>query len=476
MESNQEIHILIPNPLEEFPENLNLWLTNFSEYLAFLLGKIMPVTSRISFHHELPETRGNQVMVFLISPVFLSDEAYVKKLEKLSLLIREKDKDELKRARIFKVCILPAPSEEQPQFLQNYTGYNLFPLDQVETESPDLKTFDRDIKNFMWSILVDLAYDISKSLAEYTAISFPVEIKAGLKTVFLAETTEDQEMNREVLKRELEQYGHQVIPGKHLPKEISEIEEVVSEQLSQSSLVIHLVGNQYGDLLEGKDYSLIDLQLRLSAKSGELPGKGEDQEKIIWLPPDLKPADEKQQLFIENLIRQEETEKVAEIVQTPLEALKSIVRKKLSGRESKSDVDSDITVPDEPFVYLIHEGAVSEDVEHIGSWFDQHQTQVISSGGAKAVKNVVSQHRMHLTKCEAVIIYYKGKNLPWINSKLKDLLKAPGLGRKDPFKAKAVVSHNKFDFDPGSYGIDTIALKDGILPDTFDKFLEKINQ
>ncbi|UCG27353.1 MAG: hypothetical protein JSV24_10295 [Bacteroidales bacterium] len=471
MEENT-IHILIPEPFENLPDNIKNWLSGFSEYLGILLDKILPFKPLITIDSTISGSADNQVVIFMISPDFLSDGKFVETMNGITQKVSKKEKNLPGGFLVFKVCILPVPSEQQPEFLRTYSDYRL--CHETADEEDEFTLLGVETKSPVWSVLVDLAYDISRTLEHFTAKagdSKPAETGAS---IYLAETTQDQTENRETIKRELIHFGYQVVPRKHLLAGEGQIEEIITGLLNNSSVAIHLVGSQYGEAVPGSELSIVDLQLKLSAKTGESEDAGEEFERIIWFPPDLKPEDEKQRLFIENLIREEETEKTTEIVQTPLEALKSIIRKKVLQGKREMTEEQEI-LPDQPFVYLIHEERFNSEIEPLLSLFREKKTEVVWSGKTSSMSNVVTQHRHCLANCTGVLIYYSGDNLPWMTSKIKDLLKAPGYGRIKPIKAKAVILRDGGEFASPLSDVDIIPLEKDIPEGTFNNFLEKIN-
>lgn len=472
MDKKSEICILIPKPLDELPQNLHNWIYSFAGYLSILLDRILSDQTRISIEKELPKAGDDQMVIFLISPDFLAESDYIKAVQKIS----DQDNKRLAESavmthRIFKVCIMPVPTEQQPEFMREYTDYQIC---QTEINVEDV-SFDTGIKSPVWSVLVDLAYDISGSVVDMMDVKMGKQKDHTGPAIFLAETTPDQKENRNALKRELIQFGYNVIPYRHLSGDAAEIEKTVTDLLKEASFAIHIVGNEYGDPLSGSEYSIVDQQLRLSSTGGQSE-TGEDFQRIIWLPPDHKPSDEKQQLFVEKLVRQEETIKIAEIVQTPLELLKSIVRKKITGKDKRSEETGKIILPEKPFVYLIHEEKYKKEIEPVISWFREQKTEMIWSGMAASAENLVSLHRHYLANCSGVLIHYSGENVPWISSKMKDLLKAPGFGRTEPIKAMAVMVQNGNEFESSISTVDVFPIKKGTSEVNFKNFLEKINQ
>ena len=47
-------------------------------------------------------------------------------------------------------------------------------------------------------------------------------------------------------------------------------------------------------------------------------------------------------------------------------------------------------------------------------------------------------HRATLSACDGVVVYFGDVRRSWVETRLRDLLKAPGFGRSAPFAAKAV--------------------------------------
>ncbi|GEM_PF-4502640 len=473
MEKKNEISILIPRPLDQLPENLQNWIYSFAGYLGILLDRILPDQIRISIEEELSKVDDEKMVVVLLTPDFTAESDVIKAVQKIAVRDTKRMAELGGRIlRIFKVCLLPVASELQPEFMRNYTDYQI-----CETGvKPEEVSFDTGIKSPIWSVLVDLAYDISHSVTELTNLKKGKPKDDIGPTIFLAETHPEQKANRDALKREMIQFGYNVIPDLHLSGDAAEIEKSVNDLLKETSLAIHIVGNKYGDPLAGSKYSLVELQLQLSSAFGGSSKSKEEFQRIIWFPPDLNPSDIQQQLFIEKLVRQEETLRVAEIVQTPLELLKSIVRRRILKKERESEREGKITLPDKPFVYLIHEIKHEKEIEPVISWFRDREIAMIWTGMAVSTENIVSLHHQYLANCAGVLIHYPGNNLPWISSKMKDLLKAPGFGRPEPIKAMAVIVHDGSKFESTISNLDIIPLKKGTTEVNFDNFLEKINQ
>ena len=101
------------------------------------------------------------------------------------------------------------------------------------------------------------------------------------------------------MKRELRDKGYTVLPNRPLSSlNASDLQTVVREELRRSKLSVHLIGNDYGEIPEGGEHSMVDIQLKVAGE----PGSNEiSRSRLIWLPPGLKAAERRQQEFLDRL-------------------------------------------------------------------------------------------------------------------------------------------------------------------------------
>src|SRR5690606_39705189 len=108
----------------------------------------------------------------------------------------------------------------------------------------------------------------------------------------------------------------------------------------------------YGEIPLGSDRSVVDLQNRLAAeKSARAKENNEEFARLIWISPTLSSASERQKSFIETIKRDVEAQEGAEILQTPLEDFKNIMREELVEAEDRKNAE----IIDGPSVYLVHD-------------------------------------------------------------------------------------------------------------------------
>jgi hypothetical protein len=55
----------------------------------------------------------------------------------------------------------------------------------------------------------------------------------------------------------------------------------------------------------------------------------------------------------------------------------------------------------------------------------------------------ITKHINNLLSADAVLIYKGESTMDWLNSKIRDLVKAPGFGKSKPFRAVEIISAQK---------------------------------
>src|SRR5690606_31359091 len=202
----------------------------------------------------------------------------------------------------------------------------------------------------------------------------------------------------------------------------------------ESNLSIHLIGSIYGTIPSGSERSVVDLQNKLAAeKSVKAKENKEEFTRLIWISPNLSNASERQKSFIENIKRDVEAQEGAEILQTPLEDFKNIMREELVEAEERRSTEA----PDGRSIYLMHDRVDVHDVKSIKEVLEKSGFRVLVPEFEGELLELRKKHIENLRNFDAAIIY-KGKvNEQWVRMKVLDLLKAPGFGRKKPIIGKA---------------------------------------
>jgi hypothetical protein len=284
------------------------------------------------------------------------------------------------------------------------------------------------------------------------------------KTIYLAETGHDISVQRNIIKRELQRHGYMVLPRQTLPTNGGELERLVRKDLAECSLSIHLIGSAYGEIPEGADRSVVDLQNSYAAElSIQKRQNKEDFSRLIWISPNLKNASDRQRSFIDNIRRDIEAQEGAEILQNPLEDFKNIMREELLEAQDKEFEDYKGKA-----IYLVHDRIDEAEVRPFRDAIEKSGFKVLLPAFEGDLLEVRKQHIENLRNFDGAIIF-KGKvNDQWVRMKVLDLLKAPGFGRKKPIKGKAIVSSSQPTTTLESFKSQNVTLISGEQPRTIE--------
>lgn len=426
------------------------WTLKFNEYLMTLMDRVSDKKPVFLLHDDLRvrqsvlgENLGNlyattAVFVIILSPEYAKSKAYLQELDDLYNWIHNDKSDSGKKHRIFKVFTQPVPPEEQPECLKNELSYNFFEINRFNKKpiTYDLAGKSGPDEKF-WSKLVDLAYDITEVLNELS------DNKTGKPTldcpaVFLAETTFDQTDNRDRLKRELQHLGYRVLPALQIPEDAEKAKQSIDQCLKQSVISIHMLGAWYGELIRNSKFSFIDFQIKtvkefIASKETILK-----PHQIIWIPNDIKPTDQRQSLYLKRLKR-DEAQYLTEIIETPFEVFKTILNSRLN----------EITSPqprpmaEKNKLYVICEKASDEQMAEYIGMMRVKGFEVLEQRENGGEFFPLSKHINNLLTADAVLIYKGDSTMDWLNSKIRDLVKAPGYGKSKPFRAVEIISLQK---------------------------------
>ena len=99
------------------------------------------------------------------------------------------------------------------------------------------------------------------------------------------------------------------------------------EDLSNSQISIQLIGNEYGYIPEGQsEKSNAWLQNEYAM---EYQNQSRGFVRLLWMPPGLKPTDPRQQRLVEFLHNDPGSQHGADLIESKLEDLKTVVQEKV---------------------------------------------------------------------------------------------------------------------------------------------------
>ncbi|HJZ41089.1 MAG TPA: hypothetical protein VJ203_12030 [Bacteroidales bacterium] len=427
------------------------WTLKFCDYLSILMHRLYSRKPVFLLHDDLRVRQSllgesyeaafsdTAVFVLILSPEYAKSASYMKEVDEICRTIYPSGNVESKHPRIFKILTSPIAAEEQPECLRNELVYDFFEINRYNKKPVrfDLNGSGGPEIRF-WSKLVDLAYDISDVLHDLNQEKIGHQVVADRPAVFLAETTFDQTENRDMLKRELQHLGFRVLPQVQIPDDAVKSRAAIEEALDESIIAVHLMGAWHGDFIKNSKYSSIDFQIKTVKEyitSKEITRK---PNQVIWIPNDIKPTDQRQALYLKRLKR-DEAQQHTEIIETPFEVFKTILNARLN------EITNPQIIPqaEKNKLYFIYE---KSGLNKIGGYFEQIRSkgfEIIESHDDSRDFYPISRHINNLLIADAVLIYKGDSTMEWLNSKIRDLVKAPGYGKSKSFRAVEIISMQK---------------------------------
>jgi hypothetical protein len=447
------------------------WVTQFKKFLELMLVQVLGSKPRIVLKSEFdtatsPNLDNAAVLVTVLTKEFVQSGRCLDQVEAFY-----KATASSKINRVFKVIKSPLTIVEQPPRLRDMIGYDMY---QLDTETGQMKEyldfFSQEAEKQYWMKMVDLAYDIHEALIILNEGEAKGEVRNIFKrkTIFLAETAHDLSVQRNIIKRELQRHGYVVLPKNTLPASGDEFEKVVSKDLSESNFSIHLIGSAYGEIPEGRERSIVDIQNRLAAETTAAKQQRQEEfARLIWIAPNLRNASEKQKNFIDSLKRDTEAQEGAEILQNPLEDFKNIMREELLESQERQMAEE----WNGRSVYLLHDRIDHQEVRPLMEIIEKSGYKVLMPAFEGELFDVRKRHIDNLKNFDVAIIY-KGKvNEQWVRMKVLDLMKAPGFGRKKPITGKAIIAPNA-----ETYKTQNMRIIDPARPaESLQSFLQELN-
>lgn len=243
--------------------------------------------------------------------------------------------------------------------------------------------------------------------------------------IYLAETTKDLSEERNQVKSELLQFNYRVLPDQPLPQDAEEMAIAVKHYLQQAKLSVHLIGVNYGTVLDGAEHSVPRVQYDLAAaleKQGKLV-------QVVWLTPRLAPKEGSQQAEFVGRVK----DTSPDYLQTKLEDLKTEIQKNL--KPSSADAWADAEGEPVNVCLLCHE----QDIKSVGPLYSHLKLNEafkvkIPLQDAQSFEN----QKQMLQASDAVILYYGSADEDWFVNVWRLIQRQSAAGRTKPILARAI--------------------------------------
>lgn len=469
------------------------WIDNFHERFESVLGEALGYEPHIWRDPRLPgnayfadvleeRIKKTALLISILSPGYLQSDWCMGELKEFCRLADQTGGLVVEdKMRVFKVVKTHVELDEHPPEFQKQLGYEFYEIDK-KTKRPVAfgQELGRNRDQRYWSKLDDLAWDVKQVLSVINprakAASAVSVFSQAMGTIYLAQTTRDLGAERDQIKRELQNRGYDVLPDKELSFISPNYEESVRECVGRAKLSVHLIGGSYGIIPEGAgNRSIVRLQNEIAAERS----RREAFSRLLWMPVGLTTQEEAQAQFIENLRTDAATQQGAELLQTPLEELKSVIQTRLSSNGHKAEAGPAGETP--PKIYLIFDKRDLEGVLPLNDYLSVEKNfqvllPLIDDEGADEAQ-AFDIHKENLMQCDAVLIYYGNANQVWFEYKRRDLKKIVGLDRKSLLTAEAVyvaspkTAHKQLFNNPEALVIKNF---EDFSPTALDAFLARV--
>lgn len=267
------------------------------------------------------------------------------------------------------------------------------------------------------------------------------------QTVFLSQVSPQSSPLREKLKQELISQGFRVKPEVNYSIHSAEKQrDIIYKDLKQSSLVIHLFGEEVDHRQDGIHDTIEAVQNEVSAKySKEQQEDNENAPKrIMWITSN-KFKDEQYKRYITNLKADDSLNIGGDIYQCTIEELKDIILNKLKDNPTIKN-----QTEDEPLdltheivskqVYIIPDTNTESDLYAFKDTLSEHGFSTVYLNNPKTQQEAKEQNEAFLFQSEGVVIIHNEHNIRWVRAKVNDVFRIKSKGRTENFKFKVVLS------------------------------------
>jgi hypothetical protein len=477
-----------------FDEQQKGWVAKLHERLERRLAQLLGKPTRI---WRDPKLRGNDVfeetlvervrraaiLVSVVSPRYVRSEWTTRELDEFCQAAEQQGGVQIRdKCRIFKVLKTPVPLDQQSPRLRAVLGYEFFGMDP---ESGNFREFDEEFgpeyrQKFLLK-LDDVAQDL-KDLLELVEGREPVEAPAGAGdgvAIFLAVTTHDLQDERDAIRRELQQHGYTVLPARELSLVGAEVEAAVREDLARSAMSIHLIGNRYSLIPENSTTSLVEIQNELAIERGDSGGFT----RLVWIPPGLEVTDPRQQEVIERLRMDPRMGPGADLLETPLDELRTVIHDALERRRAAKPTPAAppgagrAATVNVPSVYLVYDQADAAVVTPWADFLFEQGLDVVHPVFEGTEPQVRACHEESLRTSDGVVIFAATAHPEWLRRKFSELQKIPGYGRTKPAPVVAVCllpprTPDKERFR--THGATVIPQWDGLSPQPWQQVISRL--
>ncbi len=322
--------------------------------------------------------------------------------------------------KVKKVFKAPVKIQDLPLSLSTPTYYRFYDL--IDNDEIDYETFEgwkefQDNHKF-WVIMADILNE--------TLYLFDQDPTAVDKKIYISNNSSEYFNDRNNIKRELKAHNIEIYPDEDFSIEANYMDDAELFFMKKCDLSLHFPDEFLTLNLEDRDNTFNKLS---------------EQKRYIWFSPveALKPE---KRIKYNELKVQLKPYKNIEAIETPIEELKTILKKRILGRNKieKTTIDLD----KREIIYIL------TDVKLNPETYDSllSEDSILTNYDIKLLSNTVnaSEYRiMHydlLKNADYFVILHFKSNAEWLNSMISEVRKAPGFRKNNYIKGKYIFGKN----------------------------------
>ncbi len=254
------------------------------------------------------------------------------------------------------------------------------------------------------------------------------------KRIFFADVADELIKYRDNLIKELEQVGCEIV--------VNTSGEEIHDLLEKSEMTIHLLSEEDRIVGDSKNFGFEEAQIRYSVQhslSQKLVSDARDNglKIIAWYPKNLKAGIYKEEIMPAHLKKIQQFDEV-ELLITNFEEFKFYLLQNLKSEESNDQDEFYIKGVNNTSIYFIYDLIDKKAAEEYTGYFGKRGFTVYTPVFSSDILQMRQAHQNNLKKFDIAIVFAAHANINWVNMKILDILKSPGLGRKKTILGKAV--------------------------------------
>jgi hypothetical protein len=295
------------------------------------------------------------------------------------------------------------------------------------------------------------------------------------KVVFFAEVSDEMKEYKENLIKELEHLGCRIKKAYESDLENEHIREII-EQCDAS---VHILGD-HDFSIQPSGKGMEELQINYSVQhflgSRLLTDQPESRFKIFAWHRRSSDGNIFVEEHLSNHLKKIQQLDEVEFVRSNFENFKSYLIRQIKNQESEESEEFYIKGSKNFNIYFVHDSSDRAQAEKYIEYLNQRGFKVFIPSFDSDIISSRQIHENYLKKFDIALIFAENASINWINMKVMDILKAPGLGREKEITGSAILtsSSNANSIPLANRGFEIISTESGTVKSRIDQILHKL--